>query len=286
MPQYNWNTDFSSTQSANYQIPSGLQEIPSVRQSSHAEGGRNPLDGSDFMAYPYHLEEFLQPGFRSLDSAMKQYWSGIRVPTKDSYRFLRIKIAGGDKSLLVWNDDLKEGRAMLPVAAISRESMEFNSEKFSPTYHAMTARYLSTRGDQVAKVYRPTPWLVDYKIIIWAERKRDIEFILFQILTRFNPLAEFKMSDGKIACNVQLRFGSATDASDKEAGFDQHANVRYEVATTAEAWLPLPEKIVKTVLGRVVTLQEKLGHIFVASKSNPSSGNQWFEPITNPEKAK
>jgi hypothetical protein len=292
MPQYDWSSDFSvpqrATEVAPKQIPDGLKEIPAIRQLSHAEGGRNPFDGSDFLAYPYHLEEFLQPGFRSLDDSMKLYWSGIRVPTKDSYRFMRVKIAGGDKSLLIWNDDLKEGRARLPLAAISREGAEFNPEKFSPPYHAMTARYLSRRGDQAAKVFRPTPWLVDYKFIIWAEHKRDAEYILFQTLTRFNPLAEFRMFDGKIEGNVQLRFGGSTDASDKETGFDQHANVRYEVTTTAEAWLPLPEKIVKTVLGRVVNLQERLGQILVTSKSQATGtpgGNLWYEPITDPEQA-
>lgn len=289
MPTYNWDSDFSTGGYVNSpNIPDGLKDIPSVRQLSHAEGGRNPFDGSDFLAYPHHLEEFLQPGFRSLDEAMKQYWSGIRVPTKDSYRFMRVKISGGDKSLLIWNDDLKEGRARLPLAAISRESAEFNPEKFSPPYHAMTARYLSRRADQAAKVFRPTPWLVDYKLVIWAERKRDAEYILFQVLNRFNPLAEFRMFDGKIAGAVQLRFGGYNDASDKETGFDQHANVRYEVSCAAEAWLPLPEKIVKTVLGTVTNLKEKLGEILVASKSQATGapgGQLWFEPISDPKKA-
>lgn len=288
MPLYNWDSDFSlkqnSTQAAPNLVPFGLKELPAVRQLSHAEGGRDPFDGSDFLAYPHHLEEFLVPGFRSLDDTMKQYWSGIRVPTKDSYRFMRVKIAGGDRSLLVWNDDLKEGRARLPLAAISRESHAFNPEKFSPPYHAMTARYVSRRADQAVKVFRPTPWLVEYNLTVWAERKRDVEYILYQILNRFNPLAEFRMFDGKLEGNVQLRFGGSTDASDKETGFDQHANVRYEITITAEAWLPLPEKIVKTVLGRVMSLQEKLGQILVATKSQSvaAGGNLWYEPVTNP----
>jgi hypothetical protein len=242
-------------------IPHGLPEIPSVRQSSHSEGGQNKIAGGDFLAYPYNLEEFLHPGFRALDEAMKQFWSGIRVPTKDSYRFMRVKIAGGDKSLLLWADELKEGRARLPLAAISRDSHEFNPEKFSPAYHAMTARYVNTRGNLAAKVFRPVPFLVEYSLTIWAEHKRDAEYILYQVLTRYNPLAEFRMFDGKLEGNVQLRLGGSQDASDKEAGYDQRANVRYEVTTTAEAWLPLPEKVVPTVLGRVQVLKEQLGTI-------------------------
>lgn len=290
MPVHDFNADVNVPSPAQRAaLPHGLAELPAARQSSHAEGGRNLLDGSDFLAYPYHLEEFLQPGFRALDDAMKQYWSGIRVPTKDSYRFMRVKIAGGDKSLLLWADDLKEGRARLPLAALSREGHEFNPEKFSPPYHAMTARYVSTRADLAAKVFRPVPFLVEYNLTVWAEHKRDAEYILYQILTRFNPLAEFRMSDGKLEGNVQLRYGGSQDASDKEAGYDQHANVRYEVTTTAEAWLPLPEKIVKTVLGRVTILKERLGEILVASRSSSSGshgGNHWFEPLQDTDKAK
>jgi hypothetical protein len=292
MALYDFGANFSirgqSTQVAPQQIPHGLSSIPGLKQLSHVEGGRTGIqEDGDVPVYPYHLEEYLQPGFRSLDDAMKQYWSGIRVPTKDSYRFMRVKIAGGDKSVLIWDEDLVEGRVRLPVAAISRESHEFNADKFSPPYHAMTSRFLSSRGDQVAKIYRPTPWLVEYNLTIWAEHKRDVEYILYQILTRFNPLAEFRMFDGKLEGSVQIRYGGSTDASDKEAGFDSHANVRYEVNVTAEAWLPLPEKIVKTVLGRVVTLQENEGEILLASlsQSATSGGNLWYEPTQNPIKA-
>jgi len=286
MPIHEFNSDFVLG-SIPTDLPNGLKEVPAARQLSHAEGGRKPLDGTEHQAYPYHLEEYLQPGFWSLDSAVKQYFSGVRVPTKDSYRFMRTKIAGGDKSLLIWADDIKEGRARLPLAAISRESHEFHPEKFSPAYHPMTARYLNTRGNLVAKVFRPTPFLVEYKLTIWAERKRDAEYILYQLLPRFRPLAEFRMSDGKIAGNVQLRYGGCSDASDKESGYDQHANVRYEMSTTAEAWLPLPEQVVPTVLGRTTILKEKMGEILAVNTGSvgvlpptvEGSGNQWYRPI-------
>ena len=260
MPLYNFDSDFSiKPPAAPNNLPLSVNEMPAVRQLSHNEGGRTPLDGTSYQAYPTHLEEFLQPAFWSLDSAMKQYFSGIRVPTKDSYRFMRVKIAGGDKSLLIWADDLKEGRARLPLAAINREGHEFNPDKFSPHYHPLSARFLNSRGNLVAKTFRPVPYNVNYKITIWTERKRDAEYVIYQILTRYSPLAEFRMYDGKIAGNVQLKLSSCSDASDKEVGHDQHANVRYEVSTVAEAWLPLPEQIVPTVLGRVTSLKEKVG---------------------------
>lgn len=286
MPVHDFHSDFSVPdrhfEVAPTQLPHGLKEIPAARQLSHAEGGRNPFDGNDFLAYPYHLEEFVTPAFRALDDAMKQYFSGMRVPTKDSYRFARVKISGGDKSLLIWADELQEGRARMPVIAISRESHQFNPEKFSPSYHAMTARYLNTRGNMAARVFRPVPWLVDYSLVMWAEHKRDAEVMLHQILVRFNPIAEFRMFDGRIEGNVQIRLNGSSDASDKEVGYDQHANIRYEVSMTVEAWLPLPEQIVPTVLGRVASLREQSGAILAMSlgQSTGPGGTQWTIPIS------
>lgn len=258
MAIHNFGSDFT-VQGKPPASPGG--QMPALKQLSHVEGGNNPFDGSDFLSYKSNLEEFLIPGFRSLDEAMKQYWTGIRVPTKDAFRFMRVKIAGGDKSLLIWGDDLKEGRIRLPVAALNRRSHQFNPDKFSPRYHSMTSRFVSSRGDRIARVYRPVPYLVDYDMSIWAEHKRDAEYILYQVLTRFHPLAEFRMSDGKLEGNIQLRFGGSNDASDKETGYDQHATVRLEVSMTAEAWLPLPEEVLPTVLGHVTSLRETIGNI-------------------------
>jgi len=257
MPVYDFNADYVPKNPV--PTPLGVDKIPSVTQSSDSEGGPINNVNPSVADYPYHVEEFITPAFRSLDAAMKRYWSGIRVPTKDSFRFMRVKIAGGDKSLMIWADDLKEGRARMPLASISREGHEFNEEKFSPAHHAMGVRYLSSRGDRVAKIYRPVPYNVNYKMVVWTSSKSDAEYILYQSLIRFNPLAEFRMYDGKVAGNVQLKFQSSVDASDKEVGYDQYAKVRYELTMQAEAWLPLPEQIVPTVLGRVTSLREQSG---------------------------
>lgn len=277
MAMYNFNSDFSvKIPEGVKDIPFGMTELPGVRQSSHNEGGRTKIDGQELESYPYNLEEFLVPGFRSLDDSIKQYFSGVRVPTKDNYRFMRVKISGGDKSILVWADDLNEGRVRLPVASISRDGFEFNQDKFSPTYHSMGFRYLNSTGTLAAKYYRPVPYLVKYSMVIWTEFKRDAEYIIYQLSTRFNPIAEFRMFDGHLVGNVQLRFDGVTDASDKESGFDQHANIRYEMGFTAEAWLPLPTKVVPTVLGAVSTIIERTGAVLPVG---PQTGALiWSEP--------
>lgn len=260
MTIYSFGSDFSSINKP--LMPDGLKEIPSIRQNSHSEGGRKDLISHDIQASPSYVEEVVYQAFKSLDEGVKLYFSGIRVPTKDSYRFMRVKIAGGDKSLLIWNDEINEGKAILPVAAISRDVESFNPDRFSPAYAPISVRYLSSRKDMAALTYRPVPYIVDYSMSIWSERKRDMAYIQSQLLTRFNPCAEFRIFDGKMAGNILLKELTSTDASDKEVGFDQYASVKYELTFKAEAWLPLPEKIVKTVLGRVSTIKEEVASFF------------------------
>lgn len=249
--------DFSVQRQSTMPLPHGLGELPSGRQTAHSTN-YSPID-PNISAYPYTVEELTYPAFRSLDEAIKNFWSGIRVPTKDSYRYMRVKISGGDKSLLIWADELKEKRVILPVAAISRDDHELNTNRYNPPYIPMATRYLNSEGTLAARIFKPIPYKVSYQLIIWGEHKRDVEYILQQSLIRFNPIAEFRMSDGKLTGNVQLHLTSCRDASDKEAGYDQQANVRYEIGLLAEAWLALPEKVVPTVRGHVVALQDNFG---------------------------
>jgi hypothetical protein len=227
-----------------------------IAQSSDVQSGRSSIYGETLGSQPEFIQEFLMPGFHALDEAMKTYWSGIRIPTKDAYRFMRVKVAGGDKSILIWRDQLKEGRVKFPVASISRISHEFNPQKFSTPVLAMARRYTSSRMDRVALIRRPVPFLVKYTLTVWASYKGEADHALEQILPRFNPLAEFVMCDQHLRGSVQLRFEGSADASEKEVGFDQKAKIRYEFSMTAEAWLPLPELIVPTILGHVTAIKE------------------------------
>lgn len=250
-----------------------------VAQSSDVQGGRSKIYGEPLGTQPEFIQEFLMPGFRALDEAMKTYWSGIRIPTKDSYRFMRIKVAGGDKSVLIWRDQLKDGRVKFPVASINRTTHEFNPYKFSSPALVMTRRYTSSRMDRVALIRRPVPFLVKYTLTIWASWKNDADHALQQILTRFNPLAEFVMRDQHLQGSVQLRYEGAADTSEKEAGFDQKAKTRYEISMTAEAWLPLPELVVPTILGHVNTVKEyATGQLLEFGRGN--TPRLFLEPIS------
>lgn len=274
MPLYDFTLDSSNTPRAGAALggprtaapagPTPSQFPPGAAQLGDLQGGMTDLV-TPAQVGPAEVQEFLVPGLRALDEAMKLYWSGIRIPTKDSYRFMRVKIAGGNKSLMIWTDDLQNGRARLPVASLNQGKLDFNKDKYSPAYLPMAQRFLTRAGDRAVAVYRPVPVLVDYTMTIWSEFKRDAGYALHQIITRFHSLAEFRMSDGHLVGNVQLRYGGATPTGEVKTNFDQEANVKYDVSMTAEAWLPLPVKAMPTVLGHIRAIRETTGTVLAAT---------------------
>ena len=209
---------------------------------------------------PEVIKETLERGFWSMDGGVKRYFEQIQVPTADSTRPLTVRVAGGDKTFLIWTQDLRSGRIKLPVLSVNRTAWRFNAQKFSPPYHSMTRKMACTDGSRIVLTYRPWPCLIDYTLSFWTERKRDMEYIMQQVLIRFNPLAEFTVQDeGGLVGNVQMRLGECTDNSDIDIGAEDLAKVRYDVNITIEGWLPLPEKVLPTVLGKVMTLHEQDG---------------------------
>lgn len=206
------------------------------------------------------VHEILPQGFRTMDRGIKNYFSGIQVPTKDGIRMMQVRISGGDKPYLVWAQDLRRGRVQLPVMSIKRESEDQYNPKFSPAHmHYMTRRFVDTEGSRTALVFRPVSSLLRYSLAVWAEHKRDLEYIEYQIRSKFNPVAEFFVEDEHLRGSVFMKFEGMTTSIDDELPADQLANKRYNYTITMEGWLPLPEKIVPTILGRVTSFKEGEG---------------------------
>lgn len=230
--------------------------------------------------HPEEIKSNLVRGFYSMDAGVKRYFEGIQVPTADSVRPLDVRIAGGDKTFLQWTQDVRAGRLKLPVLSVNRTAWRFNVQKFSPPYIPMTKRFANSEGSRIVLTYRPWPALIDYTLSFWTERKRDMEYIMHQIIIRFNPLAEFRIDDeAGLRGTVQMRLGEMTDNSDIDIGAEELAKVRYDVNITIEGWLPLPEKILPTALGKVVSLHEQNGKFldtFQPSRSFITDG--FFKP--------
>jgi hypothetical protein len=173
---------------------------------------------------------------------------------------MQVRVSGGDKPYLIWAPDLRRGRVTLPVMSIRRESDEFYFPKFSPAhFHYMAKKFVDSERSRVELIYRPVPTLINYSLSVWAEHKIDLEYIQYQIKIRFNPVAEFFVEDDHIRGTVFVKCTGMSSAVDDDVPADQRQNKRYDFTMTMEGWLPLPTKVVPTILGRVLTFKEQLG---------------------------
>lgn len=207
-----------------------------------------------------------------MDRGMKEFFSDISIPTEDNYKPLTVRIAGGDKTILFWKQALSTGRVELPVMSINRTNWQFNPDRTTPAVAGDYAyrRFADRDGIRMILTAREIPYLIDYTLSIWALRKRDMERIIHQILTRFDPLAEWTVEDEFMIGSMFATYEGATDNSDIDVDANQWAHVRYDVNLKAEGWLSRSGRITPTVLGKVSSLEEQDTREFLdIIKSNP-----------------
>jgi hypothetical protein len=211
-----------------------------------------------------------------MDTAIKNYFSGIRVPVgngHENYRILTVKIAGGQSSTLIYaSDDFKGGKLKLPIMAISRTNESYDAKRYSPPDMPVHLTYRNN-GRRVEMMYRPVPYLIDYVFDIWSEHKSDAEYVEYSILSRFNPVASFFINDvNGMSQEVICSYGGSSDNSENETDDSTHGRVFRSINIKVEGWLPLPTKIVPTILGKVTTVKEAV----VSDNGTIQAGETYF----------
>lgn len=208
------------------------------------------------------IRQINHKGLITMDRAIKDFFKDIHIPTKDDVREeMTVRIAGGDKSFLIWRQDLQEGRIQLPVMSINRTGFTFNAIKFTPPYHTRWRKFIDESGTRQILTYRPWPALITYECSIWAERKEHAEYALMEIIPRFDPLATVFIEDEYQEYTVVMKFTGYNDNSDVDIAADELAKVRYDMSIEMEGWLPRTQKKQPSILGRAATLNEITGEI-------------------------
>lgn len=260
MPIYDFNQ--SVTQVNNGLASQSPAEYPiGMSQSSdlntpviNSIAGQRPgftdiLTGKLLWENPSDEHDFTEPALRPLEEALKMYFSGIRVPYKDGYRLLRVKIASPQRSLAIWRDDLINGRAVIPVGSISRAGLEYDKTRYAPPYHPMMYRYHNRSGSSVSLVYKPTPVIVSYNLSVMCETKTDDGHIMTTIMRRFQSgVAEFVVRSDHLQWVARANFGGGDNQTEQKIDDGAKSFIVTVYKMAIEAYLPLPERTVPTAL--------------------------------------
>jgi hypothetical protein len=211
---------------------------------------------------PEEVREVASRGFFALDDGLKNWMSGIKIPTLDSYKIANVHVVTQDRSILSWAQEFIDGRVSLPVISIQRTSWTFDPTRFTPPYVPIRKEYTDNTMRRVRQIYRPIPFKVDYSIFMWCEFKKDAEYIDNHIITRSNPLGIFYVEDEYYSQQARVKHTGSSDNSDIDI-VKERAKVIYNANLQVEYAIPINEKIVPTVLGRVATVKESpVGEIF------------------------
>lgn len=207
----------------------------------------------------------LEPEFLHVDRAMLNYFSNLECPSKDGLRTMKVKvrIAGGDKSILIWERELQEGskRVQLPVISINRGGMTPNKNKQHPT--GMAASWaLINNGKEARLNFAPHAWAIEYTITIWANQKTDVEHIIRQITDRFDHAQQDRVrleTENHVGQGI-IEMKNISYNADLEGGSETQPKVRYDITFSIEAWVPRKTVSVPTILGEVISMKELNGN--------------------------
>jgi len=234
-----------------------VRKIPAIQQLDDIQDKRVELMGEFTGQYSAYVREDVPVAFHALERSLKHYFGDLPVPAKDHVRFMRVRIAGSNRAVLMHTQAQQEGQTILPIAALSGgKDYEFNPEKYSLPFFPMAVRYLNNSRNKVAKVFRPVPVLVNYTLTVVTESKRDMGTIQTHLMRRFNPYAELMVDDGRISGAVQLHYKGANTTTELEVPFDQDQVNTWELNFQAETWIPLPELVTPTVRGTIAVWKE------------------------------
>ena len=211
---------------------------------------------------PEEVREVATKGFFALDDGFKNWLSGIKVPIMNGYKIVSVHVVNQDKSILAWTQEFVDGRVSLPIISVQRTGWNFDAARFTPPYAHIAAAFVDSTLRRKRLIYRPIPFKVDYTAYIWSEFKQDAEYISSHIIKRCSPLGEFYVEDEYYSQIARVKFNGVSDNSDIDVSKDK-PKVIYNLSFALEYALPINEKIVPTVLGRVAVVKESpIGELF------------------------
>lgn len=259
MPVHEFN--FTSPRSTMPHHPAFVEQVQdiSIRPEKVPNLTDKPvvMDDDENNYAPEMVREVVTKGFYVLDEGMKNWLSGIRIPVKDTYKIASTHVVTQDRTILSWAQEFFNGRVSLPVISIKRDSWNFNQDWFRPPYIPLNRRPTDESGKKYRLVYMPIPFKVDYTISAWSEYKQDAEYIQSNITKRCSPMGMFTTQDEYIHQYARVMLSGVNDGSDIDVGAKEKPKVVYNINLTVEYGIPVNEKIVPTVLGKVVSLKER-----------------------------
>lgn len=225
-------------------------------------------------------------GFRSIDEAAQKLFQNVQV-IDDRGKVFKVPIMWGSQekavAAILQNNVRKDNtgvvdRITLPMMSIFTSDYEFPRERY---IHHMAIDYKrgvqrfdnqghkvgaiggspsmthreQTENDTILGTTRGIPVNLGYTLTIWTAFWEDMNQILEQIGTKFNPLAYIRIS-GVTNWESNIRIDSIDNNLDTEPGDINKRVFKFVIHLTAESYIPQPIIRRKSVLKTKVEITD------------------------------
>lgn len=271
------NASFEGIDQDTMSIKEGLGEPsycdPMVKGTIFEEPGSQKLPSDRSVIYRY------SKGYRAIDEAVFKLFQNINV-SDERGKIFRVPIIWGTQeravAVILQNNVRKDNtgvvdRIVLPAMSIYTSEYNFPRERYIWHYatdYKRGKRHYNEQGNPLGSVNGSPSWThkesrhpddtvlghargipVDqgYTLTIWSRFLEDMNQILEQIATKFNPLAYINVQ-GVTNWENTVRIDSVSNNTDTEPGDMNKRVVKFQVNLTAESYIPQPIIRRKSVL--------------------------------------
>jgi hypothetical protein len=105
------------------------------------------------------------------------------------------------------------------------------------------------------KFFRNWPFLINYSCGIWTAFKTDAEFIIAEILPRFDPLASIPIDTKETAGILQVKMKGVNNNITIEQSQEEAVKVQYDFTLECEGWLPMKTIQMPVIRGIVQSIE-------------------------------
>jgi hypothetical protein len=155
----------------------------------------------------------------------------------------------------------------LPIISFTLSSIAFDRQRLMslPAINGRWEKHKQVDGTWII-VSKPMPWQLNFNVTCWGRYFLDLDFISYNLLSRFTPDSYLRPADTGIPSKIALT--SMTDTSTLEPGQATDRILRHDYAFQIEAWMPLPERRVGSIQGVDVILASDFSEVLDTDISN------------------
>jgi hypothetical protein len=173
------------------------------------------------------------PWFYGYNEAMMRWLSGITLERPEEPLQIEVMYQTPERAFADIMSNRVNAQIVLPAISFLMTGASFDWSRFTspPNINYITRQI----GNRWQKEPKPTPWILNYNVTVWAKFQEDLDMIAYRLLSRFTPDSYLNA----YGAPALMQFQSHSDTSDLEPA-DTDRILRHDFQFDVLGWMQLP----------------------------------------------